>query len=175
MCPVGIIDVQSLVLQVIMSVEFKKLDDEVKKDLQQVYDGSNKDIGQLASNIRDLFDSTVEPRAKYPDKYAEVCSMTTIKEASNYFVSKKSNLVTDHIVEWKEKCNKLVERKLWAYKQSAWLLGNSAVVKSFLNDKHTYMRKLKDQYEKFLTKWTTYVGQLGVIKDKWPTKTKNIQ
>jgi hypothetical protein len=37
------------------------------------------------------------------------------------------------------------------------------------------MRKLKDQYEKFLNKWTTYLGQLGVIKDKWPSKSKDTQ
>lgn len=68
-----------------------------------------------------------------------------------------------------------MDKKLQAYKDSAWLLGESAVVKSFQNDKHSYMRKLKDQYEKFLNKWTTYIGQLGVIKDKWPSKTKNVQ
>lgn len=68
-----------------------------------------------------------------------------------------------------------MNKKLQAYKDSAWLLGESAVVKSFKNDKHTYMRKLKDQYEKFLNKWTIYIGQLGVIKDKWPSKTKVTQ
>lgn len=69
-------------------------------------------------------------------------------------------------------CQELVDLKLKAYKEAAWLLGEGAVVKSFKNDKHEYMRKLKDQYEKFLNKWTTYIGQLGVIKDKWPAKTK---
>lgn len=62
-----------------------------------------------------------------------------------------------------------------AYKESAWLLGEIAVVNSFKNDKHTYMRRLKDQYEVFLNKWTTYIGQLSVIKDKWTSKTKTIQ
>jgi len=68
-----------------------------------------------------------------------------------------------------------VNKKLQAYKESAWLLGESAIVKSFKKDKHTYMRKLKDQYEKFLNKWTVYIGQLSVIKDKWPSKTKKVQ
>lgn len=67
-----------------------------------------------------------------------------------------------------------MKKKLQAYKQSAWLLGEDAVVKSFKNDKHEYMRKLKDHYEKFLNKWTTYIGQLSTIKDKWPTKTKQV-
>ena len=68
-----------------------------------------------------------------------------------------------------------MDKKLQAYKESAWLLGEGAIVASFKNDKHTYMRKLKDQYEKFLNKWTIYIGQLGVIKDKWPSKTKVTQ
>ena len=68
-----------------------------------------------------------------------------------------------------------MNKKLQAYKESAWLLGEVAVVKSFKKDKHDYMRKLKDQYEKFLNKWTTYIGQLSVIKDKWPSKTKVTQ
>ncbi len=50
-----------------------------------------------------------------------------------------------------------MDRKLQAYKEAAWLLGESALVKSFKHDKHEYMRGLKDQYEKFLNKWTIYV------------------
>ena len=71
-------------------------------------------------------------------------------------------------------CQELVDRKLMAYKDAAWLLGESALVNSFKKDKHDYMRKLKDEYEKFLNKWTMYIGQLGVIKDKWTLRTETV-
>lgn len=175
---------QEVVLQVIMSKEFNVLDKQIKTDLKKIYDGGNKDIGQLATNIRDLFDSS-NNEAIYPLQYAKICNKTTVNEASLYFTEKEASLTTDNIQKFLYgqktgdiqylSCQELVNKKLIAYKESAWLLGESALVKSFLNDKHTYIRKLKDQYEKFLNKWTIYVGQLGVIKDKWPSKTKKVQ
>lgn len=62
-----------------------------------------------------------------------------------------------------------------SYRQSAWLLGATAVMNSFKNDKHAYMRKLKDKYEKFLNKWTIYIGQLSIIQNKWNAKSKRVQ
>lgn len=43
-CPVGTLKPQQIAFQVIMSIEFKKLDEEVKKDLKAIHDGTNKDI-----------------------------------------------------------------------------------------------------------------------------------
>lgn len=180
-CPVGTLSSQEIAFQVIMSIEFKKLDNQVKKDLKKIHEGSNKDTGALASNIRDLFES--KDSKAYPERYAEICNSSTKDEAALYFKGKGTSLTTDNnavgfVFGQKTgntkylSCQELVDMKLKAYKASAWLLGEGAVVKSFKNDKHEYMRKLKDQYEKFLNKWTTYIGQLGVIKDKWPTKTK---
>lgn len=57
-CPVGTLKPQQIAFQVIMSIEFKKIDDAVKKDLEGIYSNTNKDIGQLATNVGDLFDST---------------------------------------------------------------------------------------------------------------------
>ncbi|MDD5197803.1 MAG: hypothetical protein PHN60_03000 [Candidatus Gracilibacteria bacterium] len=183
-CPVGTLSPQQIAFQVVMSIEFKKLDNEVKKDLQKIHKETNKDIGQLSSNIRDLFDRS-NKKSVYPAKYEEICNTLVMNETILYFKekgesSKMSDGVTtdndaNNFIFGQEGCSRLVDKKLQAYKESAWLLGESAVVTSFKNDKHTYMRKLKDQYEKFLNKWTIYIGQLGVIKDKWPSKTKVVQ
>ena len=183
-CPVGSLKPQQIAFQTIMSIEFKKLDDEVKKDLKSIHEWANKDIGQLATNIGDLFDSSKET-AKYPSKYAGICNSIVMKETALYFEEKgKSSKTTDGIttdndsnnfVFGQEGCRELMKKKLQAYKESAWLLWEGAVVKSFKKDKHEYMRKLKDHYEKFLNKWTTYIGQLGIIKDKWTSKTKKVQ
>lgn len=51
-------------------------------------------------------------------------------------------------------------------------MGESAIVRSYTNDKHDYVVKLKDKYEKFLNKWTIYLGQMATIKDKWNKKLK---
>lgn len=163
-----------------MSIEFQKLDDEIKTILKAIYAGNNKDIGQLAATIKNYFDDL------YPKKYKDICNKTVQNEAALYFQSKGESLVTDDDIQSflygqsnnsnkLLSCQELVDRKLKAYKESAWLLGEAAVVNSFKNDKHTYMRKLKDQYEKFLNKWTVYIGQLSIIKDKWTSKTKVTQ
>jgi hypothetical protein len=87
-CPVtASLSLQQVVFQVIMSLEFKKLDDEVKQDLQTIYNGSNKDIGQLATNIRDLFDIS-KSTSKYPAKYTAICNSTTMSGAIAYFKEK---------------------------------------------------------------------------------------
>lgn len=163
-----------------MSIEFQKLDDEIKTILKVIYTGNNKDIGQLAATIKNYFDDL------YSKKYKDICNKTVQNEATLYFQSKGGSLVTDNDIQSflfgqsnnsnkLFSCQELVDRKLKAYKESAWLLGEAAVVNSFKNDKHTYMRKLKDQYEKFLNKWTVYIGQLSIIKDKWTSKTKVTQ
>ena len=183
-CPVGVLKPQQIAFQVIMSIEFKKLDDQVKKDLQAIHEWSNKDVWQLATNIGDLFDSSKGDTAKYPNKYAEICNIVTMKETALYFEEKwessKTNdsVTTDNDAKdflfWQKGCQDLVKTKLQADKEAAWLLGESAIVKSFKKDKHDYMRKLKDHYEKFLNKWTIFIGQLATIKDKWPSKTKKV-
>ncbi len=175
-CPVGSLSLQQIVFQVIMSIEFKKLDDEIKVKLSKIYAWSNKDIGQLATDIGVLFNET-NPQS-YPSKYKNICNTIVIKEANLYLQEKKTSLTTDNdaknFVFWEKGCQTLVDRKLMAYKDAAWLLGESALVNSFKKDKHDYMRKLKDEYEKFLNKWTMYIGQLGVIKDKWTLRTETV-
>lgn len=183
-CPVGILAPQQIAFQVVMSLEFKKLDDKVKKNLKSIHEGTNKDVGQLDTNIKDLFD-TSNSKAIYPAQYTEICNKTVMTEVSAYFTEKWiSNKMTDGVttdndasnfVFWQKGCQNLADRKLLAYKDAAWLLGESAIVTSFKKDKHEYIGKLKDQYEKFLNKWTTYLGQLGVIKDKWPSKSAKVQ
>lgn len=93
-CPVGTLSSQEIALQVIMSIEFKKLDDRVKKDLKKIHEGSNKDIGALASNIRDLFES--KDNKAYPARYAEICNSGVKNEAALYFKGKGTSLTTDN-------------------------------------------------------------------------------
>lgn len=183
-CPTWPLSIQEVAFQVVMSLEFKKLDDKVKKDLKSLHEGTNKDVGQLATDIGDLFDAAND-KSVYPAQYSKICNETVMSEVSAYFTEKgivnktSESVTTDNnsssYVYWQKGCQDLVNKKLLAYKDAAWLLGESAIVTSFKNDKHDYMRKLKDQYEKFLNKWTTYLGQLGVIKDKWPSKSAKVQ
>ncbi|HBB26955.1 TPA: hypothetical protein DCZ36_00470, partial [Candidatus Gracilibacteria bacterium] len=133
-CPTGTLSIQQIAFQVVMSGEFKKLDDEVKKDLKNIHEGTNKDIGALATNIGDLFD-TSNGTAKYPAKYAEICNTTVMKETALYFEEKgasskiKDGITTDNdannFVFGQKGCSELVNKKLQAYKDSAWLLGES--------------------------------------------------
>jgi hypothetical protein len=96
-CPGGVLKPQQIAFQVIMSIEFKKLDDQVKKDLKTIYDGSNKDIGQLATNISSLFDSS-KTTSKYPARYEEICNTLVMNDTVLYFEEKgKSNKTSDTI------------------------------------------------------------------------------
>lgn len=96
-CPVGTLKPQQIAFQVIMSMEFKKLDEEVKNDLKGIYEGGNKDVGQLATNIGDLFDSS-KGTSKYPDKYSKICNSTAIEETEAYFKEKgESSKLSDGV------------------------------------------------------------------------------
>jgi len=97
-CPTGTLKPQQIAFQVVMSLEFKKLDDEVKKDLQSIHEGTNKDIGQLATNISDLFDTSKINPAKYPTKYSEICNTTVMNETMLYFEEKgEENKINDSV------------------------------------------------------------------------------
>jgi hypothetical protein len=93
-CPVGSFSLQQIAFQVIMSIEFKKLDAEIKKKLAEIYAGSNKDIGQLATNIGVLFDER-NPES-YPSRYKKICNTIVIQEADLYLQEKKTSLTTDN-------------------------------------------------------------------------------
>lgn len=97
-CPVGTLKPQQIAFQVIMSIEFKKLDDAVAKDLKTLHEQTNKNIGQLATDINDLFDTSKGTAAKYPEKYAEICNTTVMQETMLYFKEKGiSDKTTDSV------------------------------------------------------------------------------
>lgn len=106
-CPAGTLSIQQIAFQVIMSGEFKKLDDEVKKDLKNIHEGTNKDIGALATNIGDLFD-TSKSTAKYPVKYAEICNTVVMKETALYFEEKGESSKTKDTVTTDNDANNFV-------------------------------------------------------------------
>lgn len=86
-CPVGTLKPQQIAFQVILSLEFKEIDDKVKKDLQDIHNNTNKDVGQLATNIGDLFDAT-KSSSEYPKRYTAVCNSIVLTEAQKYFAEK---------------------------------------------------------------------------------------
>lgn len=93
-CPVGTLKPQQIAFQVCMSIDFKELDDKVKKDLKTIHEKSNKDVGKLASNIRDLFDSS-NPDALYPAQYEEVCNSLVMNDTVAYFEEKNKSSTTN--------------------------------------------------------------------------------
>lgn len=68
-----------------------------------------------------------------------------------------------------------MDTKLSAYREIARLVALDTTVMSYAEDKNNFTRRLKKQYENFLMEWMIYIGQLAVIKDKWPSKTKITQ
>lgn len=174
LCPGGKLTPQQIAYQVILDLEFKKIDKEVERGLADLQSSPTKDIGKVGDTISKWFDATTGTY-NYRKKYEAVCNKTVIDEAVKHFGSVVTDNDTDGFVTGNIRCQKLIDLKLRAYKDAAWLLARSAIVQSYALDKHDYLRKLKDQYEKFLTKCTVYLGQLTIIKDKWNVKTKNIQ
>ena len=59
-----------------------------------------------------------------------------------------------------------------AYRDIALLIATGNVTESYSDDRTQFTDKLKDQYERFLTEWMQYIGELARITDKWPSKTK---
>lgn len=174
-CPGGKLMSQQVAFQAILDLEFQKIDREVEVDLKSIQSGSTKDIGAVDTYIKSLFDETSIPEGKYPKKYRQICDQTIRNEAIKHFGKISTDFDTKNFVAGQTACNILVDKKISAYRNTGWLLGESAVINSYRKDKHTYITKLKDLYEKFLNKWTIYIGQIGRIKSKWPSKTSKCQ
>ncbi len=170
-CPGGKLMPQQIAFQVILDLEFQKIDKEVEADLKGMQSKSTKDIGIVDTFIKSLFDETGTPEGKYPSRYKQICDQTVHDEAIKHFGKITTDTDTKNYFAGQSACNILVDKKMSAYRNASWLLGESAVLNSYKKDKHTYITKLKDLYEKFLNKWTIYIGQIGRIKSKWPSKT----
>gem|GEM_PF-6413115 len=121
--------------------------------------------------VKSLFDETGTPEGKYPSRYKQICDQVVHDETIKHFGKISTDFDTKNFFAGQAACNILVDKKMSAYRNASWLLGQSAVLNSYKKDKHTYITKLKDLYEKFLNKWTIYIGQIGRIKSKWPSKT----
>lgn len=166
---------QQVAFQAILDLEFQKIDKEVETDLKGMQSKSTKDIGAVDTYIKSLFDETGTPEGGYPNRYKRICDQTIHDEAIKHFGKIVTDADAKNYFAGQTACNLLVDKKMSAYRNAAWLLGESAVLNSYKKDKHTYITELKDLYEKFLNKWTIYIGQIGRIKSKWPSKTSKCQ
>ena len=178
-CPGGSHSNQWIAYQVVLDLEFKKIDKDVEADIATLQSSSTKSIGEITQKITDWFDSTAK-NSNYRTRYEQVCNdissdTSVIGQTIKHFGSLTTDNGTPDFIEGQSTCGDLVNKKIAAYRDTAWLVAEGSVVKSYQKDKHDYMTKLKDIYEKFLNKWTTLIGQLGRIKDKWPSKTPNVQ
>ncbi len=179
-CPEGIIGDQDVAYQVVLDLEFKKIDKDADSRLRSMQSQMGKDFVTMDHEIVNAFDTTSE-KSEFPNRYGAICSdlndpKSVLRQTVDAFdASKLGSVTTDSATssfagnrKW---CDALTANKLAAYKSASRLFAEQNVVESYVRDKNEFTGALKKEYGNFLMKWMVYIGEISRIKSKWPNKT----
>ncbi len=72
------------------------------------------------------------------------------------------------------RCETLVRKKLAAYREAAWIVAGRSAVSAYESGKSQLMRDTHNAFERLAGKMMIFVGQLSVVRDKMPSKTKQV-
>lgn len=177
-CPEGLMGDQDVAYQVVLDLEFRKIDRDAAKRLKDMQSRMGKDFVQMDTDTSNWFDTTSKD-SEFSDRYGKICSdLSDSKSVLGQTVAAfadKGGVTTDSQTArfagnpaW---CDTLVKRKLAAYAETSRLFTEQNVLESYDRDKKDLVDRLKDEYRNFLMKWMIYIGEGARIKDKWPNKT----
>lgn len=160
-----------------LDLEFRKIDKEAEGKLKDMQQRTGKEFVKMDEDIVNWFDVTSKD-ATFDGKYSKVCAdLSDPKSVLGQSVASLGTVSTDgktsKFAGNRANCDALTGKKLAAYKSAARIFAQQNVVDSYKSDKHEFGGKLKKEYQNFLMKWTTYIGELSRIKDKWNEKTPN--
>jgi hypothetical protein len=169
---------QDVAYQVILDLEFQKIDKDADGRLRQMQARTGKDFVEMDREVTNWFDTTSE-KSEFYERYSKVCSdlsdsKNVLRQTVEAFGSGESVSTDSQTVQFSGNsawCDSLVVGKLSAYKGAARIFVQNNVVKSYKEDKRDFVGRLKKEYENFLMKWMVYLGELSRIKDKWINKT----
>ena len=179
-CPEGAMLDQDAAYQVVLDLEFRKIDKEIKAELQAFQKDKTKNALDVRKKLSDWFEQTSPDGGKYPKKYEKICHdlasdgnplFETVKAFSGS-ASVTTDGATAMFTASDSACTSLIERKIDAYQDMGELIGTKNIMKTYTDDKDMYTDTLKGEYEKFMMEWTIYIGELARIKSKWTQKTK---
>lgn len=168
---------QDIAYQVILDLEFRKIDKEVKQALVEFQKDKSKNVIAMNEKIKNWFDLTSK-NPVFLKRYLKVCSDIStpgnpLSEAVQAFTGGvRTDGDTAKFVQGSNMCSAFVQSKVDAFRDISLLIATGNVVQSYSDDKEVFTGKLKEQYERFLNEWMIYIGELARIKDKWPSKTK---
>lgn len=175
-CPEWTMNVQDVAYQVILDLEFQKVDKDVKTRLTELstptYKGKNP--VEIWDTISKWFD-IVGTKDDFYARYTNVCNGLVVMKASLELPYLYTYWDIKNVIAWNNDCTKLAFRKLLAYRDAAWLISERNIVQNYKSDKKVFLDTVKDKYTDLLMKFTIYLWQLARITDKWNVKTGKTQ
>ncbi len=167
---------QSVAYQVILDGEMRKIDKKIRMALEKFQDQKTKDVVDMQKTIGNWFDRTGE-KESFAHQYDAVCNnLTTTSNPFHILMETFSSANTDNdtsnFLDGQNRCTKLTNKKLDAYRDIAKLIALDNTVKNYENDKDEFTLKTKEEYARFLEQWKVYIGHLARLKQKFPSKTR---
>ncbi|MDD2565708.1 MAG: hypothetical protein PHZ26_01885 [Candidatus Gracilibacteria bacterium] len=167
---------QDILYQAILDVKFTEIDLKIEKYLESLK-GNSKPINVI-EDLQKKFGLNGDKGSFYY-QYNEACNSGIFSYATDFVKAHSdivSTLTTNDMTKdylGGVKCKALFKLKLKSYYDAGEVISVRETINGYEESKHTFMSKIKKQYEALLFKMTIYMGQLGVIKDKWNTNTKD--
>lgn len=167
--------------QVVFSAMAHKLDIESEKAIKALRSDGDKPTSQiLGEKISRLFD-TVGPGTQDPKnlavQYLQLCQGAVLREVVKHFGKVQTDqpvLEFVNSLKGESVCKVVIDQKIMAYRQSAYVVYGMAQSEKYREDKQDFVSKTKDAYEQLLWKLTILSGKFDTIKDKQPSKLKNV-
>jgi hypothetical protein len=179
-CPEGqVVAPHDVAYQVVLDLEFRKIDQEIQKELLAFQWDKVKKSTDVSAKLVDWFDMTGPNFEKsYTAKYQKICQ--DIQSEGNpinavlrvYSGGVTTDGQTAEFLYDNNACMALVAKKVAAYRDIGYLIGLKNINQTFIEDKEKFIDVINEEYQNFLMQWTIYIGELSRIKSKWNIKTK---
>lgn len=171
---------EAIMAQIILDIEFRKIDKEVENYLQNLEDDKdkyfwkNQDKNYL--NAIDDIENYFSIYWKYWKKYIDLCTPindnSIVKQTLDCFWWEVSNIWVEKFFA-EQTCRKLILTKLKINKQVAYdiLKLNKHQVRN--DEKKLFAQNERSKYDKLLDIIMINIWYIERIWKKWPSKTKN--
>lgn len=146
---------QRIAYHIAVNILMNKADEETKKFMQELQKQRSKDAVSWAKKITSCIDGSPEIQTKsVSELYGQICKFGYIENLLNS--AGNSEIIANSDGYPHSFCTELSEKKITAWKNMGKYIANSAINKSFQNDKDSFVEKLQWNYRALLEKFHTY-------------------
>jgi len=159
--------------QVILDMEFKKVDKEMDTYLELLENQKNMYFGQWATkNYIDWVNDIYTKWDEFAKKYKDICNISIVQKEASCWVNESTSNQESLAASWINwtLCEKLINTKIWIFNDVAFsiLMLNREQISA--DDKKTYDQWQRSNYDNLLNIMMINLWYIERIWQKWPSK-----